>query len=73
MNTAQKIELETNTVQNDGKISGPSDCDKYTDQAKDYRCPLCKRLLMKGKIIVIETKCPRCKKHIQIRDYYSDC
>jgi hypothetical protein len=35
---------------------------------KEYRCPVCKRLLMKGKIIHIETRCPKCKKICTIKD-----
>ncbi len=35
---------------------------------KEYRCPVCKRLLMRGKIIAIETRCPKCKKIITITD-----
>jgi phage FluMu protein Com len=33
-----------------------------------YRCPVCKRLLMLGKIIDVQTKCPKCKNVVRIRD-----
>lgn len=28
---------------------------------KEYRCLTCNKLLFKGRLIVIEIKCPRCK------------
>ncbi|MCG8564383.1 MAG: Com family DNA-binding transcriptional regulator [Desulfobacterales bacterium] len=34
---------------------------------REYRCPVCKRLLLKGKIIEIETRCPKCKKLCRIK------
>lgn len=37
-------------------------------RVKEYRCPVCKRLLMKGKIVVIETRCPKCKKLCALSD-----
>jgi len=27
---------------------------------KDIRCKRCKRLLMKGEVLVVEIKCPKC-------------
>jgi len=38
------------------------------DMKKEYRCPVCKRLLFKGKIIQIETRCPKCKKICRLRE-----
>ena len=40
------------------KGNGLSDLNRIIE----YRCPVCNRLLMKGKIITVETKCPKCKK-----------
>ncbi len=34
---------------------------------KDYRCPVCKRLLFKGDINWAECKCPKCKKLVMLR------
>ncbi len=41
---------------------------KELDWVKEYRCPVCKRLLMRGKIVTIETRCPKCKKISVIND-----
>lgn len=38
------------------------------DMRKEHRCPVCNRLLLKGKIIQIETRCPRCKKLCRISE-----
>lgn len=32
------------------------------DIDREIRCPYCNRLLMKGVIDAIETKCPKCKR-----------
>lgn len=34
---------------------------------KEYRCPVCNRLILKGKIIEIRTRCPKCKRMITLR------
>ncbi len=57
-----------NDVQNNSGMTEGTNSIKGLDWAKEYRCPVCKRLLMKGKIISIETKCPKCKKVSIIRD-----
>jgi len=33
---------------------------------KEYRCPVCRRLLMRGQVILVETRCPKCRKIITI-------
>ena len=35
---------------------------KESEFEKEHRCPVCRRLLMRGKIVIIETRCPKCKK-----------
>lgn len=55
MNTPQKREGDVKRIADICRI-------------KEYRCPVCKRLLMKGKIIVIETRCPKCKKFLTLND-----
>ncbi|WP_415716984.1 Com family DNA-binding transcriptional regulator [Maridesulfovibrio sp.] len=32
----------------------------------EHRCPVCRRLLMKGKVIEVHIKCPKCKKLVRI-------
>ncbi|MBI9112815.1 Com family DNA-binding transcriptional regulator [Maridesulfovibrio ferrireducens] len=32
----------------------------------DHRCPVCGRLLMKGKVIEVQVKCPKCKKLVKL-------
>jgi hypothetical protein len=38
---------------------------KVDDQ--DYRCPACGRLLFRGRVIQVETRCPRCKRLVDCR------
>ncbi|WP_084146968.1 Com family DNA-binding transcriptional regulator [Maridesulfovibrio zosterae] len=33
----------------------------------EHRCPVCKRLLMKGNIIEVQVKCPKCKKLVELK------
>ncbi|WP_321404558.1 Com family DNA-binding transcriptional regulator [Maridesulfovibrio sp.] len=33
---------------------------------QEHRCPSCNRLLMKGKVIEVQVKCPKCKKIVRI-------
>ena len=33
----------------------------------DYRCPECGRLLFRGRVIQVETRCPRCKRLVDFR------
>ncbi|BBO69749.1 hypothetical protein DSCA_36790 [Desulfosarcina alkanivorans] len=53
-----KSKSDTAEVKNDLKT-----CDK-----KEYRCPVCNRLLMRGNVVEIETRCPKCKKIITIHN-----
>ncbi|WP_156952631.1 Com family DNA-binding transcriptional regulator [Maridesulfovibrio frigidus] len=32
----------------------------------DHRCPVCGRLLMKGQLIEVQVKCPKCKKIVKL-------
>ncbi|CCO25009.1 Com family DNA-binding transcriptional regulator [Maridesulfovibrio hydrothermalis] len=32
----------------------------------EHRCPVCRRLLMKGKVVEVQVKCPKCKKLIKL-------
>ncbi|WP_432735821.1 Com family DNA-binding transcriptional regulator [Maridesulfovibrio sp. FT414] len=32
----------------------------------EHRCPVCRRLLMKGKVIEVQVKCPKCKKLVTL-------
>ncbi|NDV28035.1 Com family DNA-binding transcriptional regulator [Desulfovibrio sp. JC010] len=32
----------------------------------EHRCPVCRRLLLKGKIIEVQVKCPKCKKIVKL-------
>ncbi|WP_419779244.1 Com family DNA-binding transcriptional regulator [Maridesulfovibrio sp.] len=32
----------------------------------EHRCPVCRRLLLKGKVIEVQVKCPKCKKMVRI-------
>ncbi len=34
---------------------------KPADNEKEYRCPNCSKLLMKGDVNLVQIKCPRCK------------
>ncbi|MGE4498356.1 MAG: Com family DNA-binding transcriptional regulator [Deferribacterales bacterium] len=34
---------------------------KSADNEKEYRCPNCSKLLMKGDVNLVQIKCPRCK------------
>lgn len=68
MNAPQKIEDYMNRIHsNPDTIQSPKRMANLC-QVKEYRCPVCKRLLMKGKIIVIETRCPKCKKLLTLND-----
>ncbi|WP_084407587.1 Com family DNA-binding transcriptional regulator [Maridesulfovibrio bastinii] len=29
---------------------------------REFRCPVCRRLLFKGEIVRVQVKCPKCKK-----------
>jgi len=40
---------------------------KEPGQAKEYRCPCCKRLLGKGNLVFFETKCPKCGRIVQLK------
>ena len=63
MNMPQKIQsrqMDLKDVQ--GSFSPRS------EPLKEYRCPVCRRLLLKGKIIEIETRCPKCKKLCRIKE-----
>ena len=31
----------------------------------EHRCPVCRRLLIKGKVIDVQIKCPKCKKLVK--------
>jgi len=57
-----------NDVQKNSVLTKEADGIRGLDLIKEYRCPVCKRLLMKGKIVTIETRCPKCKKISIIRD-----
>ncbi len=35
------------------------------DTTKQIRCPFCNRMILKGVIKAIETKCPKCKQIIK--------
>ena len=39
---------------------------KKIDQGKDYRCPCCNRLLVRGQLIEISLKCPKCKRIVRL-------
>ncbi|WP_320169514.1 Com family DNA-binding transcriptional regulator [Maridesulfovibrio sp.] len=32
----------------------------------ELRCPVCKRLLMKGRVVEVQIKCPKCKKIVTL-------
>ncbi len=32
----------------------------------EHRCPVCRRLLMKGRLIEVQVKCPKCKKIVNL-------
>lgn len=34
---------------------------------REYRCPECGRLLFRGQVIQVETRCPRCKRMVDFR------
>jgi DNA-directed RNA polymerase subunit RPC12/RpoP len=34
---------------------------------REYRCPHCSKLLMKGDVILVQVKCPRCKNIVTFR------
>ncbi|WP_241654076.1 Com family DNA-binding transcriptional regulator [Geovibrio thiophilus] len=34
---------------------------KQAQNDKEYRCPNCSKLLMKGDVNLVQIKCPRCK------------
>jgi len=65
MNTPQNKKMTNDIVHANSNAANKKNC---FDMEKEYRCPVCKRLLMKGKIIRIETRCPKCKKICIIRD-----
>ena len=63
MNSPQKIQsgqMDPKEIQ--GLVS------PRPEPLKEYRCPVCRRLLFKGKIIEIETRCPKCKKLCRIKE-----
>ncbi len=68
MNTPQKIEGYMNKTRSNPDTTLAPKRMANLCQVKEYRCPVCKRLLMKGKIIVIETRCPKCKKILTLND-----
>ena len=63
MNSPQKIQSgQTGMKEIQGSFS------PNPEPLKEYRCPVCRRLLLKGKIIEIETRCPKCKKLCRIKE-----
>lgn len=32
----------------------------------EHRCPVCRRLLLKGRIVEVQIKCPKCKKLVTL-------
>ena len=40
---------------------------QHVEFKDDYRCPVCKRLLMRGEIVVIEIRCPKCKRMVTMK------
>jgi rubrerythrin len=68
MNGTQKRMNTMNNVHNDSYVATYPSGMAGLDRVKEYRCPVCKRLLMKGQIVIIETRCPKCKKISIIRD-----
>lgn len=68
MNTPQNKRTIMNNVHEKTGMAEGSDEIKDLGGVKEYRCPVCRRLLMKGKIIFIETRCPKCKRISVIRE-----
>ena len=33
---------------------------------KEYRCPVCHRLLMRGQVVRVEIRCPKCRRLVTI-------
>jgi phage FluMu protein Com len=48
------------------KLKKEDEANQHPASQRDYRCPLCKRLLMRGQIVKIEIRCPKCKKIISL-------
>lgn len=69
---AIKIPQKKNTISSTFRRDSNRTCKTAQEQIdikqKEYRCPQCKRLLLKGEIIKIEIKCAKCKKVCTIID-----
>lgn len=33
---------------------------------REFRCPVCRRLLFKGEIVRVQVKCPKCRKLVML-------